>query len=463
MRASWETADPVFTENPLLDFTNRVYVTVVRFLPAPPRWCILSIIHFVMKFSHIMLIVLVSAVISGTTAFGVVYLTARYGEALPLEIPQGFIRPRVSESEQAPTTQPPLPQGSYEERLVGVVERAQRAVVSIVATKDLPIIERRFVDPFEGFRDPFFNEFFGPFQFRIPQYQERGTQKQEVSGGTGFVVSADGLIITNRHVVDVSGAEYTVILNDGERLSAEVLARDPVEDLAIVKIEKTGLPTLSLGDSDALKIGQIAIAIGNALGEFRNTVSVGVISGLDRRLTIGDGGIQDTIENAIQTDAAINRGNSGGPLLNLQGEVVGINTAIVIGSQNIGFAIPANKAKKALTDVEKYGRITYPFLGVRYIIVTDDLKERNNLSVNYGALILRGEERGDLAVMPGSPADKAGLQENDIILEVNGQKITEENSLVSLIKQFSVGETVTLKVLSRGEEKTVRATLVERP
>lgn len=408
-----------------------------------------------MKSRYVLVAIVVSAAVSAATAFGVSYGMLRYGQAWFGEIPMAQVPSSVSE--QTDGTEP------HEERLVGVVERVQQAVVSIVATKDLPVIERRFVDPFEGFRDPRFEEFFGPFQFQVPQYEQRGTRKQEVSGGTGFVVSSDGLLLTNRHVVDIEGAEYTVILNSGERLPAEILVRDPVEDLAVVKIERKGLPTLTLGNSDALRIGQTAIAIGNALGEFQNTVSVGVISGLNRRLAIGNGGVSDVIENSIQTDAAINRGNSGGPLLNLSGEVVGVNTAVVVGSQNIGFAIPVNKAKKALQDVKEHGRIIYPYLGVRYVMVTENLRQENNLSVDYGALILRGDDAAQLAVVPGSPADKAGLQENDIILEVNGQKLTEKNSLISFLQQHRVGEAITLKVLSRGKEKEVQVTLAERP
>ena len=297
----------------------------------------------------------------------------------------------------------------------------------------------------------------------VPQYRQNGTQKQEIGGGTGFIVSEKGLILTNKHVVEDEEAEYTVLMNDGNKLSAKVLARDPVNDIAVLKIEGNNLPVVKLGNSDSMKIGQSVIAIGNALGEFRNTVSSGIVSGLQRSITASSGfGQSETLEGVIQTDAAINQGNSGGPLLNLRGEVIGINVAIIQGAQNIGFSLPINLAKKDLEQVEKSGKISYPYLGVRYIPVNPDLAKKNNLSVDYGALVARGETQEDLAVVPGSPADKAGIAENDIILEVNGIKINEKNSLSDLIQKYNAGDTVDLKVLHKGEEKYMKAVLEER-
>lgn len=170
----------------------------------------------------------------------------------------------------------------------------------------------------------------------------------------------------------------------------------------------------------------------------------------------------ETLEDLVQTDAAINPGNSGGPLLNLSGEVIGINTAMTQGAQNIGFALPVNKAKRDLEQVKKTGKISYPFLGVRYALINKELKEKNNLSVDYGALIVRGETNTDLAITPGSPADKAGIVENDIILEFNGKKIAEDYSLAKAIQNSQVGDVVTLKILHKGEEKEIKATLTER-
>ena len=358
---------------------------------------------------------------------------------------------------------PPVATQKGSDSVVDVVDKVGSAVVSIVATKDLPVFEQEFTNPFGN--DDFFSQFFGPFQPQIPQQEQKGTEKREVAGGTGFIVSSDGLIVTNRHVVDIEGAEYTVITNKNERYSAQLLAKDPVEDLAILKINKTGLPTVELGNSDEIKVGQSVVAIGNALGEFQNTVSVGVVAGLNRTINIpGQNGQRgETIAGAIQTDAAINPGNSGGPLLNLKGEVIGINTAIVVGSQNIGFAIPVNKARRDLNSINSAGKISYPYLGVRYVLVNEDIQKEQNLTVSYGALILKGTGSQDPAIMPGSPAESAGLKEGDVILELNGQKVDFDNSLAALVQKRQIGETVTLKVLSDGIEKTINVTLAERP
>jgi serine protease Do len=251
------------------------------------------------------------------------------------------------------------------------------------------------------------------------------------------------------------------LTNDGKRYSAKVLARDTIRDLAILKVEGGPFPTLKLGDSDKLQIGQTVIAIGNALGEFRNTVSVGVISGLGRRVTASGGGIIETIEDVIQTDAAINRGNSGGPLLNLKGEVIGVNFAMASGAENIGFAIPINKAKKDIEQVKTTGKIVFPFLGVRYVIINDQIQKENNLPVNYGAWIVKGE-RGEPAIFPGSAAEKVGLKEGDIILEFNGEKITSENPLAKIIMKYDPGDKVTLKILRQNKEFSLEVVLGER-
>jgi serine protease Do len=352
-----------------------------------------------------------------------------------------------------------------ESKVVSVVKRASPAVVSIVATKDLTIVERQGIyNPFEEFcKDPFFRQFLGNMCDVQSQPPQTRTEKQEVAAGSGFIISSDGLILTNKHVVNISGADYTVITNNGKKYPAQVLARDPVLDLAVLKINASGLPSLPIGDSSKLQIGQTVIAIGNALGEFANSVSKGVISGLSRSIVASaGGGSSERLEEVIQTDAAINPGNSGGPLLNLSGEVIGVNTAIVQGAQNIGFAIPINQAKKDIEQVKATGKISYPFLGIRYILITPELKEKNNLPVDYGALVIRGEELTDLAVVPGSPADKAGIRENDIILEINGRKINQDNDLARILQSYNVGDTVTLKIYSGGQEKLVKVTLGER-
>lgn len=333
-----------------------------------------------------------------------------------------------------------------------VVKEASPAVVSIIVSKYVPIIERYYYNPFG--ED-------SPFEVKVLGYRQKGEELKEVGGGTGFIVSSDGFIVTNKHVVLDEEAEYTVLTNDGQKYPTLVLARDPLQDIAILKINTTGLPTVKLGNSDILEIGQTVIAIGNALGEFRNTVSAGVISGLLRTITATGGGITEQLEEVIQTDAAINKGNSGGPLLNLYGEVIGVNTAMAVEAENIGFAIPINKVKKDITDIKISGRIIYPFLGIRYVLINKALAKENNLPVDYGALIIRGDSSNKPAIIPNSAADEAGLQENDIILELNGTKISQENTLAKLILKYRPGDGITLKILREEKEIIIGIVLGE--
>ena len=342
---------------------------------------------------------------------------------------------------------------TQENAVIETVENATPSVVSVIATRDLPVIEEYYYNPF--------GELFPGFE--IPQFRQRGTQEQQVSAGTCFV-AAEGFIVTNRHVVSDVEAEYTIITADGESHEAEVIARDPVEDLAILRVEGLQLKPLPLADSSGLKTGQTVITIGNALGEFDNTVSVGVVSGLHRTLTASGVGVEtEVLREVIQTDAAINPGNSGGPLINLRGQVVGVNVAKAAGADNIGFAIPINRIKNSIEQAESTGNVKYPFLGVRYILITPPMAEENNLPYDYGALIVRGSNPGQVAVQPGSAADKAGMTENNIILEINGERITPQNTLATLINQYAPGETINLKVYQAGEESELTATLGERP
>jgi len=397
-----------------------------------------------------------SGAISGSYFYSEV---KNYLSKLNIELPEAE---KIIEKE---TVREYLPQTSQEEATIQVVKEVSPAVVSIIITKDVPVFEQYYINPFEEFGQPF-------FQFEIPQYRQKGTQKQEVGGGTGFIISKDGMILTSGHVVSDEEADYTVFTLDGKKYPAKVLARDTFRDLALIKIEpettvdKEGkiasksFPAAKLGDSDNLQIGQTVITIGNALGEFKNTVSAGVISGLGRRVTASGGGIVETLEDVIQTDAAINPGNSGGPLLNLKGEVIGVNFAMVEQAENIGFSIPINKAKKDIEQVKTIGKISYPFLGVRYILITETIQAENNLPVNYGAWVQKGTG-GEPAISPGSAAEKAGIIEGDIILEFNGEKITQENTLAKVIMKHNPGDEVTLKILRDGEEKIVQVTLGE--
>jgi serine protease Do len=354
---------------------------------------------------------------------------------------------------------------SEESAVVSAVDKVSPAVVSIIITKDLPNI-RQYSNPFgsDFFRQFFGSDFPGLFDQPTPQGSQNqgGTTKQEIGGGSGFIITKDGFIVTNKHVIVDAEADYTVLMNDGKKYAAKVVASDPIMDLAVLKISATGLPTVELGDSSNLKVGQTVIAIGNALGEFRNTVSTGVVSGLARSVTAGSYGLgSEQLVNVIQTDASINPGNSGGPLLNIAGQVIGINTAMAQGAQNIGFAIPINEVKSTIESIKKNGRIIRPWLGVRYIIINKAIADANKLPIDYGALIVRGQTQTDLAVIPGSPADKAGLTENDIILEINGKKITEENLLANEIAKFKPGDEITLKVMYQAKQKTVKVKLEE--
>lgn len=350
----------------------------------------------------------------------------------------------------------PLPPQS-ELSVVAAVAKANPAVVSVVVTKDVPIYERYYEE-----YNPW--GFWGGFQ--VPRVRENGTESQEVGGGSGFIVSADGLIVTNRHVVDDAEARYSVLLNDGTSHVVTVVARDPQLDIAILRLDdvpEAGVPYLKFADSTSLQLGETVIAIGNALAEFRNSVSVGVVSGLARSITASDGrGKSEQLDQVIQTDAAINPGNSGGPLLNLAGEVVGVNVATSRGADNIGFALPAHVVKQVVDSVSEYGEIVRPFLGVRFTMVNARIQELNNLSVDYGALVIRGDTREELAVMPGSPADKAGLAENDIILRINDVDLRDRD-LASVLRDYEVGDTLALTVLSKGKERVVSVVLERAP
>ena len=349
-----------------------------------------------------------------------------------------------------PETPSPVETATKEEPLVTMISKANPAVVSVVVTKDVPVYEQYY-------------ETFGPWGvFSVPRVRENGTQEREVGGGSGFIVSNDGLIVTNNHVVVDEAARYSIVLTDGTIYTVDVLARDSDLDIAILKINQpieAVLSYLDFGDSTKLQLGQTVVAIGNALAEFQNSISVGVVSGLSRSIVASDQwGRSEQLDQVIQTDAAINPGNSGGPLLNKEGEVIGVNVATSRGADNIGFALPAEMVKQAVDSVKEYGEIIRPYLGVRYAIITPRLAKANNLSVDYGVLIVRGQAPEELAVMPGSPADKAGLQENDIILSVDGSDL-KETQLTSLLRAKTVGQVITLKILSKGEEKTVSVTL----
>jgi S1-C subfamily serine protease len=276
-------------------------------------------------------------------------------------------------------------------------------------------------------------------------------------------VTPNGLVLTNKHVVGDPSASYTVVMNDDRKYPARILSRDPINDVAILKIDARGLPTVALGDATKLELGQTVIAIGNALGLFRNTVSSGIVSGLSRSISAESDGRTPTQElrGLIQTDAAINPGNSGGPLVDLAGRAVGVNVAVAFEAENIGFAIPINAARRDLADIKKYGRIRRPYLGVRYITIDENLQAKRHLPVSYGALVTL-ETPHDRGVVPGSPADRAGLREGDIILECNGKKISVNRPVQDILENLAVNDKLRLLVLRGKRRFSATVTLAER-
>lgn len=325
--------------------------------------------------------------------------------------------------------------------ITDVVDKVSPSVVTVSIVKTRSIGRIFEINPF----DP----------FNIFRQQQGQQQKVEQDIGSGFIVSSDGLIVTNKHVVADTGAKYKVVTKDDKTYEAQKIYRDPANDMAIIKIAASGLKPVTVGDSSKLKVGQMAIAIGTALGEFRNTVTVGVISGLGRGITAGSPfeGFVERLDNVIQTDAAINPGNSGGPLLNSSGQVIGVNTAVSSEGQNIGFALPINIVKDALNQFQKSGgKFERPFLGVRYKMITRDLALLNE--VPEGAYVQE--------VVDGSPADKGGIKAEDIITKFDGKKVTDQDGgLAKIIAEKKVGDKSSVEVWRDGKTVTLNVTIGE--
>lgn len=314
-----------------------------------------------------------------------------------------------------------------ENAVINVVEKSSSSVVAIGATK-------KVVNPFDPFSVP---------------------RNQSSTIGTGFVVSDKGIVVTNKHVVIDTDTKYNVITKDGKKYEVKKIYRDPILDLAIIQTDGGGLSALELGDSSKLKVGQMVIAIGNALGKFTNTVTTGVVSGLGRRVVAGDpfSGSAESLDDLIQTDAAINPGNSGGPLLNSSGQVIGVNVATTEGAQNIGFAIPINAVKKIVDEFVTKGTVSRPFLGIKYRFISKDAAIM--YEVPPGAYIQD--------VIEGSSADKAGIAPGDIITKIDGTPVTEESKISQVISSKKIGDSIPLTVWNEGQERSVTATLQELP
>lgn len=264
--------------------------------------------------------------------------------------------------------------------------------------------------------------------------------------GSGFIVEANGLIVSNNHVVSDASLNYTVTLTDGTQYPAKVLALDKYDDIAILKIDAKGLPVAKLGDSDSLETGQSVFAIGNALGEYQNTVTRGVVSGLGRAITppTSDGSLAPRLQNLIQTDAAINPGNSGGPLIDISGNVIGMDTLIDTSGNGLGFAIPINTIKSAVNQLEVYGKVQKAYLGVKFQTLDPSLSGQYNVSVSDGAYIAE--------VAAGSPAAAAGLQNGDVIIAINHEKLNQVNQLDTVAGKYNPGAQI-LVTYMRGKQQ----------
>ena len=322
-----------------------------------------------------------------------------------------------------------------------VAERVSPAVVTVSYKQETPVMEQYFLDPF------------GMFRGSRPSGQ---VESEQVDIGSGFIVDKSGLVVTNKHVVaQGTASDYTVVLKDDSSHQVEKIWRDPLNDLAILQINGESLPVVELGDSDKIKVGNFVIAIGTALGEFRHTVTTGVISGLGRGITAGDGlSMSEKLDNVIQTDAAINPGNSGGPLLNSAGQGIGGNVAVSQSANNVGFALPINTVKESLNNFNTTGKFERPMLGVRYQLLSKEQGILNN--VPAGAYVVE--------VVAGSSAEVGGIKKGDIITKFDGRDVAEvKNGLVELLADKKIGDRVEvelyrdkgmkkIEIILRGEE-----------
>lgn len=349
------------------------------------------------------------------------------------------VAPKLPQQKLVPTPEK-VKVVNEESVVIEVVEKVSPSVVTVGVERRL--VELEPFDPFGIFRTP----------------RNRGKREQDIA--SGFIAAADGLVITNKHVV-AGTSKYQVITQDGKKYNVEKIYRDPANDLAILKINPSTssgqvLKPVEMGDSSNLKVGQLIVAIGTPLGEFRGSVTKGIISGLGRGITAGSPfeGYVERLDNVIQIDAAINPGNSGGPLVNSSGQVIGVNTAVATGAENIGFAIPINVIKEALDNFNKTGGFSRPYLGVSYRMITRELAIINEIP--EGAYVVE--------VLEGQAADKAGVKAGDIIIKMDGEKISEDKGgLAKAISTKKVGQAVKLTVLRDDKELELTATLAETP
>jgi Do/DeqQ family serine protease len=351
-------------------------------------------------------------------------------------IPDRSLSPRPSIA-QLPA---PLPSQGDANFIAKAVERVGPAVVRIDASRTVRSQRPAIFD------DPFFRDFFGG---QVPEGRPRTRVQQGT--GSGFIMNADGMILTNAHVV-AGATSVNVILKDGRKFQGKVMGQDSLTDVAVIKIQANGLPTVKEGDSDKLRPGEWAIAIGNPLG-LDNTVTAGIISATGRNA--GDIGASDKRVPLIQTDAAINPGNSGGPLLNQFGEVIGMNTAILGGAQGLGFAIPVNTVKRIATQLANNGRVNHPYLGIRMVGLSPELKEQLNSDPQAGFKVQ--DDKGILIaqVLPNSPAAKAGLKNGDVIAKIDGQEVSKSIQVQEKVDATNIGGSMQLEIRRNGQPMTI--------
>lgn len=349
---------------------------------------------------------------------------------------QSQVAPQNTTNPNSAIVPPPIFSSSGDPNfVVGVVQKVGPAVVRIDSSRTITSQTP------EEFNDPFFRRFFGD---RVPSQPQ---QRVERGSGSGFIINSSGQILTNSHVVD--GADsVTVILKDGRSFNGKVLGEDPVTDVAVIKIPANNLPTLALGNSDALQPGEAVIAIGNPLG-LNNTVTSGIISATGR--SSSDIGASDKRVDYIQTDAAINPGNSGGPLLNVRGQVIGMNTAIISGAQGLGFAIPVNTAQRIAQELIANGKVDHPYLGIQMVTLTPEIRERINKEL--GDRINLTADKGVLLIniVPRSPAANAGLKNGDVIHSINNQPVNKIEDVQRLVENSKIGNPLQMEVERNGQ------------
>jgi serine protease Do len=408
------------------------------------------------------------------------FISGLVGGSVTSQLVSSYVTP------SAQNTKPVIEERAYveESQTIEAIKKVSPSVVSIIATKDLKSYKRSPSQPF--YFDPFgdFPGLQSPGRRMIepaPKDEKEGTDyeivQQKVSGGTGFIINPEGMVLTNRHVLAQENVDYTVIAKDGTEYEGEVVSIDPLNDLAVLQMVKKGelkkdkdqreklknLPIAEIGDSNSLQVGQKVLAIGYALGEYQNTVTSGIISAKSRTIEAGGGSEgQVALSGLLQTDAAINPGNSGGPLVNLTGQVVGVNVAIDLRGGGIGFAIPVDDVKPIMESIKQYGRIIRPALGVHHLILNKQTAKKLEMNIDHGALIIGDDEKGEQnAIVPGSAADKAGLKAKDVITTLNGKEINENYTLQEAIRTFKPGDQVTLKVWRDGQTRDVKIKLEE--